>query len=86
MHISPDGRSLLISPDRDGGVVCLNHALCASGLKRVRGTGVLRPEARYSEELGGVLVRLRRCRLWRTFYREAAVHEWSEAFVSSDHR
>lgn len=43
-------------------MVCLNHALCVSGLKRLRGTGVLRPEALYREELGGVLVRLRRCR------------------------
>lgn len=61
VHISPDGGSLLIRPDAGGGVVCLNHTLCASGLRSLCGPGPIRPEAGYSEEHGGVLVRLKRC-------------------------
>ncbi len=62
IHVSPDTRTLLIRPNEEGRVLCVNDALCIAGLKEIFNVGEPgqdnHVEAEYSDRYGGMIVHL----------------------------
>lgn len=62
VHVSPDTRKLLIRPNEEGRVLCINNALCIAGLKEIFNVGEPGQdnhlEAEFSDRYGGMIVHL----------------------------